>query len=75
MAQGKTCCFYANQSEVIRKNLSRLEKTKKEIAFIGVSIALKGHHKHSNSYKGKHATEVSSQFRGLVHLIHSGWQR
>lgn len=38
----------------------------------GVSIAKK-HHNHGNSYTGKHLTEVSLQFRVLIHCYH-GWE-
>ena len=40
-----------------------------------VSIAVKRHRDHGNSYKGKHLTGVGLQFRGSVHYHHGGtWQ-
>jgi hypothetical protein len=36
------------------------------LVFIFV-FAMKGHHDHSNSYKGKHLVEAELQFRDLVH--------
>ena len=35
-----------------------------------VSIAVKRHHEHGNSYKGKHLIGAGLQFRGLVHYHH-----
>jgi hypothetical protein len=35
---------------------------------VRVSIAVKRHHDHSNSYKGRHL--IGSEFRGLVHCHH-----
>jgi hypothetical protein len=35
-------------------------------------IAVKRHHDHSNSYKGKYFIEAALQFRGLVHCHHGG---
>ena len=39
--------------------------------FVRVSIAVKRHHDHDNSYKGKQLTDTGLQFRGLVHYRHS----
>jgi hypothetical protein len=35
-------------------------------------IAMKRHHDHGNSYKGKHLIGAGSEFRGLVHCHHGG---
>ena len=35
-----------------------------------VSIAVKRHHDHSNSYKGKHLIGVAYSFTGLAHFPH-----
>jgi hypothetical protein len=35
-----------------------------------ISIAVKRHHEHGNSYKGKHLIGAGLQFRGLVHYHH-----
>ena len=35
--------------------------------YLRVSIALKRHHDHGNSYKGSHFIGAGLQFRGLVH--------
>ena len=35
-------------------------------------IAVKSHHEHSNSCKGKHLLGAGLQFRGLVHYRHGG---
>ena len=37
---------------------------------VRVSIAVKRHQDHSNSYKGKHLTGAGLQFRGLVNYHH-----
>jgi hypothetical protein len=37
-----------------------------------VSIAVKRHHDHCNSYKGKHFIGAGLQFRGLIHYHHDG---
>jgi hypothetical protein len=37
---------------------------------VRVSIALKRHHDHGNSYKGKHLIGAGLRFRGLVHYHH-----
>ena len=37
---------------------------------VRVSIAVKRHHDHSNSYKGKHLTGAGLQFRDLVNYHH-----
>jgi hypothetical protein len=39
---------------------------------LSVSIAVKRHHDHGNSYKEQHLIGTSSQFRGLVHYSHCG---
>lgn len=36
-----------------------------------VFIAVKRHHDHSNSYKGKHLIGAGLQFEGLVHCYHA----
>jgi hypothetical protein len=43
-------------------------------ALVRVSIAVKRHSDHSNSYKGKHLTGAGSQLRDLVHC-HRGRKR
>ena len=40
------------------------------IVLVTVSIAMKRHHGHSNSYKRKHLIGTGLQFRGLVHYCH-----
>ena len=37
-----------------------------------VSVAMKAHCDHDNSYKGKHLIGAGLQFRGLVHYGHGG---
>ena len=37
-----------------------------------VSTAVKRHHDHSNSYKGKQFIGADLEFRGLVHNSHGG---
>jgi hypothetical protein len=39
-----------------------------------VSLAMKRHHDHSNSYKGKHLIWTGLQFRCLIHYL-SSWQK
>jgi hypothetical protein len=42
------------------------------IIWLRVSVAVKRHHHHGNSYKGKHLIGAGLQFRGLVHYHHGG---
>jgi hypothetical protein len=37
-----------------------------------VSISVKKHYDHGNSYKGKHLIEAGLQFRGIIHCHHGG---
>jgi len=39
-------------------------------ALVRFSVAMKRHHNHSNSYKGKHLIGAGLQFRGLVCYCH-----
>jgi hypothetical protein len=39
---------------------------------VKVSISVKRHHDHGNSYKEKHLIRAGFQFRGLVHYHHGG---
>ena len=41
---------------------------------VGISISVKRHHDHNNSYKGEHLIRVAYSFRGLVHYYHGRWQ-
>ena len=41
---------------------------------VRVSIAVKRHPGHGESYKGKHFLRAGLQFRGSVHLHHGGMQ-
>ena len=45
-------------------------KTQKQGVLVRVSTAVKRHHDHGNSYKGKHFIGAGLQFRGLVHYHH-----
>jgi hypothetical protein len=44
-----------------------------EIVSGRVSVAVKRHHDHSNSYKGKHLIGDGLWFRGLICFCH-GWK-
>ena len=46
--------------------------SKKHAALVRISIAVKRHHDHGSSYKGKHLSVVACNFRGLVHYRHGG---
>jgi hypothetical protein len=39
----------------------------KQTVSVMISLAVKRHHDHSNSYKEKHLIRAGLQFRGLVH--------
>jgi hypothetical protein len=41
-------------------------------ALVKVSVAVKRHHDHGNSYKGKHRMGMAYSFRGLVHYCYGG---
>ena len=53
-------------------------KQAREDKCLRVSVAVKRHHGHGNSYKGKHLIEAGLQFRSLVHYCqgrkHDGQQ-
>ena len=43
---------------------------KQVIVLVRISIAVKRHQDHGNSYKGQHSIGPGLQFRGLVHYLH-----
>ena len=41
-----------------------------DIVLVRVSVAVKRHHDHDNSYKGKHFIGETYKLRGIVHYLH-----
>ena len=47
-------------------------RSSKDTVLVRVSIAVKRHHGHGNSYEGKNLIGMTYSFRGLVHYCHGG---
>ena len=60
---------YAEADAMIYVDTSSMRNSMQNVLF-RVSIAVKRHHDHNNSYKGKHWIGVGLQFRCLVHYRH-----
>jgi len=60
------CVSYSSQDMML------LKKMVKPAVLVRVFIAVKRHHDHCNSYKGKHLIVAGLQCRDLVHFCHGG---
>ena len=75
---GKTLpfCVLRNKEWIARMLQTRLWMTttcsgfKKDVVFIRISIAMKRHHDHKNSYDEKHFIGAGFQSKGYVHHCH-----
>ena len=53
--------------------MAQVKRHINDCILVRVSIAVKRHHDHGNSYKRKHLIGAGLQFRGLVHYHRGRW--